>query len=419
MTWDLFSAAAADRADEARNADLARAVAARQADGALPAPRARSDEMTVAELARAARELVEGYFPPLWVRGEVASFTRARSGHCYFTLRDDAAQLRCVMWREEARRLPTTPAEGMEVRALARVTLYEPRGDFQLVVHELEAKGEGLWKLAFDRLKARLEAEGLTSPARRRPLPRHPAVVGVVTSGTGAALHDVVSVIRRRAPWTRVVLSDCRVQGEGAAEDVACALRRMYRWGGADVIIVGRGGGSTEDLWAFNEEAVARAISESPVPIVSAVGHEVDHTIADLVADLRAPTPSAAAEAVVPDGDALRRSLAECGTRLVSGARRRVEDAAAERAAGETALRRAMDASLRRRGEALAAAAGRLHALSPLAALGRGFAVATGADGRVLRSAGDFAEGMPFTLRVTDGTVPARVDGPVQPLEER
>jgi exodeoxyribonuclease VII large subunit len=409
VSWDLFTAAARESMEsESRNAELARQVAARQADAGFPAPAIpRRSSMTVSEVNAAARELVEGHFPAMWVSGEVTNFTKARSGHCYFTLRDRDAQIRCVMWRDDARRLPTQPAEGMEVKALGRLTLYEQRGEFQLSVAELEARGEGLWKLAFQRLHTTLEAEGLTSPLRKRAIPKHPACVGIVTSSAGAALHDVVTVIRRRAPWTRIVLSAARVQGEGAAAEIAEAIRRVGRAGCVDVLIVGRGGGSVEDLWAFNEEAVARAIAESPVPVISAVGHETDVTIADLVADLRAPTPSAAAEAAVPDGSRVRAELAALSVRLSTGMQTRT--AAARRLVERTAddLAAAADEAVRRRRDALAASAGRLNALSPLAALSRGFAVPLAADGRVLRRVADFPPGAAFRLRVGDGTVPA------------
>jgi len=419
VSWDLFTAAARESLEsESRNAELARQVAAKQADAGFPTPAIpRRASMTVSEVNAAARELVEGHFPALWVAGEVSNFTRARSRHCYFTLRDRDAQIRCVMWRDEARRLPTQPAEGMEVKALGRLTLYEQRGEFQLSVAELEAKGEGLWKLAFDRLHTTLTAEGLTSPLRKRPLPAHPACVGIVTSSAGAALHDVVTVIRRRAPWTRIVLSAARVQGEGAAAEVAEAIRRIGRANCVDVLIVGRGGGSVEDLWAFNEEAVARAIAECPVPVISAVGHETDVTIADLVADFRAPTPSAAAEAAVPDGSRVHADLAALSARLsaavqarVAGERRRVERAG-------DALAFAGTEALRRRRDALAGAAGRLNALSPLAALARGFAVPLADDGRVLRRAGDFTPGAAFRLRVADGTISA-IAGPLPAATE-
>ncbi|HYJ80805.1 MAG TPA: exodeoxyribonuclease VII large subunit [Longimicrobiaceae bacterium] len=419
MTWDLFTSAA-DLArrespvlNEARNEDVARAVAARDADAGFAGGRLRIpvEGMSVGEVNAAARELIEGVFPPLWVHGEVTNFKQMRSGHCYFSLRDAGAQLRCVMWRDEARRLPALPQEGMQVRALGRLTLYTQRGEFQLVAVELEAKGEGLWKLAFDQLRARLDAEGLTLPARKRPLPPHPACVGIVTSSSGAALRDVVTVIRRRAPWTRMVLAAAKVQGDGAAAEVARAIRAVGRAGCADVLIVGRGGGSVEDLWAFNEEAVARAIAESPVPVISAVGHETDFTIADLVADLRAPTPSAAAEAAVPDGARVRQEVADLRGRLVDCTREQLETA------GEMLLERRLDLreaalrGLRSRRERVAGGAVRLHALSPLATLARGYAVPLGAEGRVLRRAADFAAGAGFGLRVVDGVVACRVEG--------
>ena len=413
--WDLFTSAEADRRardplNEAVNEDVARAVAAREVEtGRRSAIRVPPEGLRVGEVNARARELIEGVFPPLWVHGEVANFTKARSGHVYFSLRDADAQLRCVMWRDEARRLPTQPAEGMQVRVLGRLTLYEQRGEFQLSVFELEAKGEGLWKLALDRLRTKLDAEGLTSPARKRPLPQHPACVGIVTSSAGAALRDVVTVIRRRAPWTRIVLAAARVQGEGAAEEVARAIRLMGRAACADVLIVGRGGGSIEDLWAFNEEAVARAIAESPVPVISAVGHETDVTIADLVADLRAPTPSAAAEAAVPDGAAVRREVEELRVRLVDAAREGIADGREMVFNARLDLRAAAERALRGRRDGVAATAARLQALSPLNVLSRGYAVPLGDGGRVLRRADDFAAGADFDLRVADGVVPCRV----------
>jgi exodeoxyribonuclease VII large subunit len=414
VTWDLFSSADAARGgglNEPRNADVARRVAARQADTGRLVAEPPEGGWTPSAVNAAARELIEGVFPPMWVAGEVSNFTKARSGHCYFSLRDADAQIRAVMWRDEARRLPTLPSEGMEVRALGRVTLYPARGEFQLVVSELEGKGEGLWKLAFDRLRVKLELEGLTAPGRKRPIPAHPECVGVVTSSSGAALRDIVSVIRRRAPWTRIVLSACRVQGEGAATEIAAAVRRIANAGCADVLIVGRGGGSVEDLWAFNEEAVARAIVESPVPVISAVGHETDFTIADLVADLRAPTPSAAAEAAVPDGSAVRRELAELRERLVRCTRERVDTGRETVFNAQLDLREAGRRMLSGRRDRTSAVAGRLHALSPLATLARGYAVPLGRDGRLLRSVEDFAAGEGFTLRVVDGSVGCRVEG--------
>jgi exodeoxyribonuclease VII large subunit len=446
VTWDLFSSAAAaskEELNETRNEEVARRVAARQADAGFPddpvdasvemaveaevevlglAPakprRARQKKNEAPEggwtpttLNAAARALIEGMFSAVWVNGEVTNFTRAKSGHCYFTLRDRESQVRCVMWRPDAKRLPTQPAEGMEVRALGKLTIYEGRGEFQLVVSELEARGEGLWKLAFDRLRTKLEMEGLTSPARKRPLPPHPSCVGVVTSSAGAALRDVISVIRRRAPWTRIVLSAARVQGEGAADEIAAAIRRIGAAGCADVLIVGRGGGSTEDLWAFNEEPVARAIAESPVPVISAVGHETDFTIADLVADLRAPTPSAAAEAAVPDRAALRRELAELRERMGRCVGERVESCRERLFEARLDLRDARERLVAGRRDRIAGLAGRLNALSPLSTLARGYAVPLDPAGRVLRRTADFVPGAGFRLRVVDGSVECRVEG--------
>ena len=252
---------------------------------------------SVTQVNRAVRVLLEDTIESLWISGEVANWTRARSGHCYFTLKDEQAQLRCVMFKTGAASLPADPEEGTTVRALGGLTLYEARGEYQLVVRRLEAEGaEGLWRQAFEQLRSKLEAEGLFAPERKRPLPRFPEAVGVVTSLAGAALADILTVIRRRAPWTRVIVRGARVQGEGAGEEVAEAIRALGSSGLVDVLIVGRGGGSLEDLWAFNEEVVARAIVACPVPVISAVGHEVDVTISDLVADVRAPTPSAGAE---------------------------------------------------------------------------------------------------------------------------
>jgi exodeoxyribonuclease VII large subunit len=419
MSWDLFSSAEATRrAQPSRSSAgggalddeaLAREVALRQLEGALPSPDDAARDWSVSEVNSVARGVVESVLPPLRVAGEVANFTRARSGHCYFSLRDSAAQLRCVMWREEARRLPTLPQEGMQVRALGRLTIYEARGEFQLVVSDLQAEGEGLWKLAFEQLHARLAAEGLTAPERKRPLPRCPLRVGVVTSPDGAALRDILSVIRRRAPWTEVVLAGCRVQGDGAAAEIAAAVERLGTLPGVEVLIVGRGGGSIEDLWAFNEEPVARAIAAAPVPVVSAVGHETDYTISDLVADLRAPTPSAAAEAVVPDGGVLRREVAGLRARIVDCTRERIAESRDALSDVERNVHRAAERLVRQRRDRLSAAAARLNSLSPLATLGRGYALPLDAQGRVLRSVAEFEADTNFSLRLADGEVGCRV----------
>ncbi len=360
------------------------------------------------------RELLESACPPVWVSGEVAGWKRHSSGHCYFSLRDRNAQVRCVMWRADAQRLPTDPEEGMEVRVLGSVTLYEKRGEFQLVVRELEGSGRGgLWRVAFEKLYARLTAEGLLAPERKRPLPGFPRAVGVITSASGAALHDILRVLERRAPWTRVVFCPARVQGDGAAAEVARAVAlfgRLPRRSGVDVLIVGRGGGSKDDLWAFNDERLARAIAASPVPVISAVGHETDVTIADLIADFRAPTPSAAAEAAVPDVRALERRLADARGRLERAVRRRAGRARDEVARAGAALEETVLELVRVRRERLAHTAAQLEALSPLSALRRGYAVPLSAEGRVLRKLREFGEGDAFLLRVVDGTVDCRVD---------
>jgi exodeoxyribonuclease VII large subunit len=406
MTLDLFSQPASEGGDKGGG---------RSAAGARRAAPPRSEPgeaLTVSAVATMARQLLERSFSAVAVAGEVSGWKRYPSGHCYFTLKDAAAQLRCVMFRAEAQRLPTGPAEGMEVRLVGTLTLYERRGDCQLVVRELEARGAGgLWRLAFERLVARLDAEGLLAAARKRPIPRVPRTIGLVTSPAGAALHDMLDCIRRRAPWTHVILCPAKVQGEGAAEDIARALGCIARSPEpVDVVIVGRGGGSVEDLWAFNEEVVARAIAASPIPVISAVGHEVDVTIADLVADLRAPTPTAAAELAVPDRRALARGLTDLRMRLGSGVRSVHQDLQRRLGHARTDLEAAARDAIRSRRERLGLAAGRLDALSPLATLRRGYAVALDDGGHVLRGVDEFATGMAVRLRVADGNVNCRVE---------
>jgi len=313
------------------------------------------------------------------------------------------------MWRSEAERLPTDPDEGMEVQAFGQLTLYEARGEYQLVVRRLQSGSEeGLWRLALERLRKKLEAEGLLAEERKRPLPPLPERIGVITSLEGAAIRDILVGLRERAPWTHVVLRGARVQGEGAASEIARALRALGPW--VDVVIVGRGGGSLEDLWAFNEEQVVRAIAECPVPVVSAVGHETDVTLSDLVADVRAPTPTAAARLAVPGADRMLATLEGAGGRMARALRER---AAAERdhlvrlrESGAAALER----RLAREREGMARIAGQLHALSPLATLSRGYAVPEGMDGALLRSTDMFEAGAPFRLRVSDGHVEATTD---------
>lgn len=273
-----------------------------------------SSVLGVSELTTQLRTLVEDQYPSVHVEGEVSNFTRAASGHCYFTLKDADAQIRCVMWRGTAARLSFQPQDGMLVRTRGTVSLYERRGDLQIKVDRLKPAGEGALQKAFEALKKKLSQEGLFDEEHKRPLPPFPQTVGIVTSGSGAALHDITTTLQRRFPCVTVLFCPVKVQGVDAASGIAEAVSCLNDHATPpDVLIVGRGGGSTEDLWAFNEEAVARAIFASRVPVVSAVGHETDFSIADFVADKRAPTPSIAAELVVPDGsDMLHRVQTIC-----------------------------------------------------------------------------------------------------------
>lgn len=285
------------------------------------APSAGPRLLTVSQLNRLIQQTLAERFPStLHLVGEISNFSRQSSGHLYLTLKDDAAEIRAVMWKSAAASLKFKPADGLEVVASGRVDVYEPRGQYQFYISRLEPRGVGALELAFRQLCEKLSKEGLFDPGRKRPIPRYPRVIAVVTSPTGAAIRDILHTIRRRYCCASVLLHPVRVQGEGAADDVAAAIARLNRHrealGGIDVMIVGRGGGSLEDLWAFNEESVARAISASGIPIISAVGHEVDTTVADLVADLRAPTPTAAAELACPVLDEVLDSLADCDRRL-------------------------------------------------------------------------------------------------------
>jgi exodeoxyribonuclease VII large subunit len=258
---------------------------------------------TVSELTSRIRDILETTFLEVWVEGELSNSRLWNTGHLYFTLKDGSAQLKAVMFRSDVRYLKFKPEDGLHVIARGRLSVYEPKGEYQFVCAHVEPKGLGALQLAFEQLKKRLQAEGLFDPARKRPLPVLPRKIGIVTSLDGAAIRDIIKVLQRRYPNAHLVVRPTRVQGEGAAEDVARSVRMMGRVRDVDVIIVGRGGGSIEDLWAFNEEVVARAIAKSPVPVISGVGHEADVTITDLVADVRAPTPSAAAELVVSRRD--------------------------------------------------------------------------------------------------------------------
>jgi exodeoxyribonuclease VII large subunit len=282
--------------------------------------------LTVSRLTALIKDVLEENFERVWVEGEVSNLNMPVSGHLYFTLKDAAAQLRCVMFRASARALRFKPKDGMGVVVRGRVSLFEPRGEYQLIVEYLEPLGIGALQLAFDQLKERLAKEGLFDEARKKLIPKLPQRIGVVTSATGAAIHDILNVLNRRFANVEVLIYPVKVQGEGAAREIAQAVKDFNRYGNIDVMIVGRGGGSIEDLWAFNEETVARAIYHSRIPVISAVGHEVDFTIADFVADLRAPTPSAAAELVVKSKAELASELDALSHRLRQGMQRNLAD---------------------------------------------------------------------------------------------
>ena len=423
------------------------------------------------QLNALARDLLEGNFPQVWVEGEISNFSRPASGHAYFTLKDDRAQVRCALFRSNAARLRFAPRDGMQVLARGRLTLYEARGDYQLVLDHLEEAGEGALRRAFEELKGRLAAEGLFEAARKRPLPVFPRRLAVITSPRGAAVRDVLSVLGRRFPLLEVEVLPVPVQGDGAAAQIRDILQRAAACGRYDLVLLTRGGGSLEDLWAFNDEALARAIAASPVPVVAAVGHEVDVSLADFAADLRAPTPSAAAELLVPDRgellerlrrdhqrfdallsrllgaraqrmdqaflklQALRPQLRlERGRHRLEAVRHRLGQAwqapAARRGERLSRLLRRLDqAHPRRRLEAhqhrlallrralqamparlveprrlqLRGLARALESVSPLATLGRGYAIVFGTDGQVLRRAADAREGDRLRARLADG----------------
>jgi exodeoxyribonuclease VII large subunit len=384
----------------------------------------------VSELQAAVRDFLEQEFGRVWVEGELSGVKRAQSGHVYFALKDGKARLDVVLWRSSAVRLKFDPEDGLVVRARGRLTVYAPQGRYQMEADSLEPVGAGPLQVAFEQLRKRLEAEGLFDPARKRPLPSFPRRVALVTSPSGAAVRDLIHVATRRWPPLELVVVPVRVQGAGAAEEIAAGIR-LADARGFDVLVVGRGGGSLEDLWAFNEEPVARAIFAARTPVVSAVGHEVDVTISDLVADVRAATPSAAAELITPDRAEVMGGLRGTGRRLARAARglldegrRRVDAAASARPfrrplervheAGilvdEAAARlaRAGRERLRRCGESLERAAARLDALSPLKVLARGFSV-TLRDGRVLTRAADARPGDELRTILADGEVRSRV----------
>jgi exodeoxyribonuclease VII large subunit len=397
---------------------------------------------TVSALTAEVKAVLEDGFSALWVEGELSNFKHHTSGHMYFTLKDAQAQIRGVMFRGNNRLLKFQPTDGLAVLVCGTLTVYERRGEYQINVEFMEPKGVGALQLAFEQLKARLEAEGLFDAGRKRPLPLLPRRIGIITSPTGAVIRDMLTIVGRRFPGLEILIHPVAVQGEGAAREIAAALKRLGSRTDLDVLIVARGGGSLEDLWAFNEEVVARAIAASPIPVISAVGHETDVTIADFVADLRAPTPSAAAELVVARRDELRQRVDELMARgqaavqhLIEVRRGRVEMLRRHLTflspAAQLARRRERLQGLRQRLTAwwelfrtvrvarLARAASNLESLSPLGILGRGYSICFALpERRILKAAAEVAVGTDVAVRLHRGELRCVVQG-IHPSEER
>jgi exodeoxyribonuclease VII large subunit len=401
-------------------------------------PKLNVEPLTVSALVAGLRDLVEGVFPSVWVSGELSGFVRHTSGHWYFTLKDSGAQIKAAMFRGSNLRIKFDPKNGLEVIARGRVSIYATKGDLQLIVEELQPKGMGAAELALRQLKEKLLGKGYFDPRRKRPLPRFPRRIGIITSATGAAIRDMIELFAQRWPSVELIIRPSRVQGDGAAAEIAAAiamLNRIHAEGAVaiDAIIVGRGGGSAEDLWAFNEEVVATAIFESDVPVVAAVGHEIDVTIADLVADHRAETPSAAVVALTPDRRELASTILDLQAQLCQAVDHRLELARqrVEQLAGRPALRRPLqrvrdleqrldDTATRlhraanqravQAGEKLAALAARLESLSPLNVLSRGYSLTHTDDGRLVRAASDVRIGERLVTRLAAGAIESRVE---------
>ncbi len=387
--------------------------------------------LTVTQLTRQIKSTLES-LPRVLLEGEIGSLTRARSGHLYLTLKDGNAVIDVVMWRSAATRLRFEPAEGEKVLVRGELSVYEPRGRYQLIASSMRPVGAGDLQAKFERLVEQLRAEGLFEPTHKKALPPMPRTVGVVTSATGAAVRDIVKVLKKRAPGVRVVVSPCVVQGKEAIPQIVAALERIDRWGECDVLIVGRGGGSLEDLWAFNEELVARAVFNCRTPVVSAVGHEVDLSVCDLVADLRAATPSEAAEIVAPDLRAVRHHIVRLERTLSQALRGRIREAKLRlrsllRAA---VLRKPLDLLRRRqqqmdetlanlteavhdgldgRRQSLHLAAARLEALSPLGVLARGYSVTLTESNEVIHEVEQAPVGSILRTRLQRGAIRSRV----------
>lgn len=386
---------------------------------------------TVTHLTRQIKELLENSFPRLWVEGELSNFKRHTSGHLYFTLKDENAQISCAMWRFRAGTLLFAPESGMKVLLEGDVQVYEKGGNYQLIVQQMQPAGVGALQLAFEQLKRKLHAEGLFDAAHKKPLPAFPERIGVITSPTGAAIRDIISVLTRRFPGIEILLYPVRVQGDGAAQEIAEAIADFNRYGAVDLLIIGRGGGSLEDLWAFNEEVVARAIYASKLPVISAVGHEVDYSIADFVADHRAPTPSAAAEIAVRDRREVAGELNYYREKLTAVFRKqidhqrtrlqRIQEGYAFRRPLDTIyqsnqrldeLQRSIGASLnyylqlqRSRLEKLQQ---QLRAVNPEAILQRGFSICY-KDGEIVKDIAQLEENDPVRIQLANGWFDAEV----------
>jgi exodeoxyribonuclease VII large subunit len=389
---------------------------------------------SVSELTKYIRVILDDSFPGVWVEGEISNFVLHSSGHMYFSLRDAGASLKCAMFARSNARLKFRPKDGMKVIAFGSISVYEARGDYQLIVGEIEPKGIGALQLQFQQLKEKLQKEGLFDARHKAPIPFLPTRIGVVTSPTGAAIRDILNVTRRRFSNVEIIINPVKVQGEAAKDEIAAAIRLFNKLKNVDVLIVGRGGGSLEDLWPFNEEIVARAIFESRIPVISAVGHEIDYTISDFTADFRAPTPSAAAELVIPRKEDLAKLIDTAETRLrnalhnkidVLGHRlatlkgsyvlkqlvgllaqyeQRIDDISRDIALG-------MDRLIKMRSEDFRHVIGKIEALSPLAILGRGYSITTKLpDGVIVKDAASLAKGDSIMTRLGKGGFRGRVE---------
>jgi exodeoxyribonuclease VII large subunit len=362
---------------------------------------------SVSDVALETRALVESALHPLWVRGEISDFKQHRNGHWYFSLRDASAQIKCVVWSRDQRGLPAPPDDGMQVVLYGQMTVYTQRGDLQLKVTRMQADGDGLWRKAMEQTLAKLRAEGLLEESRKRPIPRFPKCVAIVTSPDGAAIGDIVAVLRKRHSGVQLIICPAKVQGDGAPREIVMALRRVARWGKADLVIVGRGGGAKEDLWAFNDERVARAIVACPIPVISAVGHETDITVCDAVADLRAPTPSAAAMAACVAREEIEKAFVAARRDLAFAMATLLRDARTDLDRTRKRLGQSTERVVVRNRATIGTAAARLNALSPLATLSRGYAVARDPEGGALTSVRHFKPGSDFELLLHDGKVNA------------